>query len=90
MSRKHDHLLASLFTDPPSGNVHWREVESLLGHLGAELENLSGARLRVLLNGTEGVLHRPHHGHTLGRADILHLRELLARARCTPSQVAER
>jgi hypothetical protein len=90
MSRKHDHLLTGLFSDPPSGNVHWREVESLLNHLGAEIENLSGARLRVLLNGAEGILHRPHHGHTLGRSDITHLREFLARARCTPSQVAER
>ena len=90
MSRKHDHLLTSLFSDPPSGNIHWREVESLLHHLGAEIENLSGARLRVLLNGAEGILHRPHHGHTLGRSEILHLREFQARARCTPSQVAER
>ncbi|MDX1592772.1 MAG: type II toxin-antitoxin system HicA family toxin [Gammaproteobacteria bacterium] len=90
MSRKHDHLLQTLFTDPPSGNVHWREAESLLRHLGATTENLSGARLRVLLNGVEGILHRPHHGHTLGRSDIQHLREFLARARCTPSQVEGR
>jgi hypothetical protein len=41
----------------------------------------------VLLNGAEGILHRPHHGHTLGRSEILHLREFLARARSTPSQV---
>ena len=90
MSRKHDHLLTSLFSDPPSGNIHWREVESLLNHLGANIENLSGARLSVLLNGAEAILHRPHHGHTLGRSEILHLREFLARARSTPSQVAQR
>jgi hypothetical protein len=87
MSHKHEKLLHGLFQEH-AGNIHWREVESLLGHLGATLENLSGTRVRVLLNGVEGTLHRPHHGQTLGRADVLHLREYLARARVTPSLYA--
>ena len=32
MSRHHAHLIRSIFHDPPSGNVHWREIESLLTH----------------------------------------------------------
>jgi hypothetical protein len=40
MSRKHAHLIRSIFHDPPSGNIHWREVESLLHHLGAAVESL--------------------------------------------------
>lgn len=90
MSHKHTQLLRSLFHDPPSGNLHWREIESLLHHLGATVENLSGARLRVVLNGVEGTLHRPHHGHTLGRQDVIHLRAFLAQARATPAQVEQR
>jgi len=27
-------LLRVIFQDPISGNIHWREVESLLHHLG--------------------------------------------------------
>jgi hypothetical protein len=38
----------------------------------------------------EGILHRPHHGNTLDKSSVRHLREYLAHARCTPSQVEER
>jgi HicA toxin of bacterial toxin-antitoxin, len=86
MSHKHEHLLRAVFHDPISGNIHWREVESLLKHLGADIEHLSGARIRVHLNGAEGILHRPHHGNTLDKSSIRHLRDYLARARMTASQ----
>ena len=86
MSHKHANLLRAIFHDPISGNIHWREVESLLHHLGAEVESLSGARIRVKLNGAEGILHRPHHGNTLDKSAVRHLREYLAHARMTPSQ----
>jgi hypothetical protein len=65
--------------------MQWREIESLLRHLGADIESLSGTRIRVKLNGAEGVLHRPHGGNALGRQDVMHLREYLAHARVTPS-----
>lgn len=85
MSHKHEHLIQTIFRDPISANIHWREVDSLLHHLGAQIEELSGARLRVKLNGYEDVLHRPHHSSTLSRQDVKNLREYLARARITPS-----
>ena len=85
MSHKHDNLIRAIFHDPISGNIQWREIESLLRHLGASVESLSGTRVRVKLNGHEGILHRPHGGNTLGRQDVLHLREYLAHARVTPS-----
>lgn len=85
MSRHHAQLIRTIFHDPPSGNVHWREVESLLHHVGAALEPLSGARLRVTLNRMEDVLHRPHHGNTMDARSLVHLRAFLARAGVTPS-----
>jgi len=39
----------------------------------------------VVLNGVEGVLHRPHHSNVCSRQEIKHLREYLASARVTPS-----
>ena len=86
MSHKHESLLRTIFHDPISGNIHGREIESLLHHVGAEIEPLSGARIRVKLNGAEGILHRPHHGNTLDRSAVRHLREYLAHAKMTPSQ----
>lgn len=85
MSHKHIALIRSIFQDPPSGNLHWREVESLLHHLGAEVEPLSGARIRVMLNGREGYLHRPHHSNVCSKQEVKHLRDYLASARITPS-----
>ena len=85
MSHKHESLLRSILDGPVGGNVHWREVESFLHHLGAEMEPIQGARFKVVLNGVEGVLHRPHHSNVLDAHSLLHLRGFLARAGVTPS-----
>ena len=91
MSHKHEQLLRTIFHDPISCNIHWREIESLLSHVGADIEQLSGARIRVKLNGAEGILHRPHHGsNALDRHSVQMLREFLARGGATPSQYAQR
>jgi hypothetical protein len=85
MSHKHEHLIRTIFREPASGNVHWRDIQSLLHHLGATVEPLSGARLRVRLNGVEGIVHRPHHSNVLDRQGIRSMREYLAHARVTPA-----
>ena len=83
MSRHHAQLIRTIFHDPPSGNIHWREVESLLTHLGATVEPAHGARFRVVLNHMEVFLHHPHNSSTCGKQDIKTLREFLARAGVT-------
>lgn len=85
MSRRHANLIRSIFHDPPSGNVHWRDVESLLKHVGASLEPIPGTRVRVKLNRMEDVLHRPHHSNVLDASALMHLRQFLARAGVTPA-----
>ncbi|SCK61843.1 HicA toxin of toxin-antitoxin [Variovorax sp. HW608] len=86
MNRRAANLLRTIFHDPPSGNIHWRDIESLLKHVGASLEPISGARVRVKLNRMEGILHRPHHSNVLDASGLMHVREFLARAGVTPSQ----
>jgi hypothetical protein len=86
MSSHHAKLIRLIFHDPPSHNVHWRDVESLLRHVGAVLEPLSGARVKVTKAQVEAILHRPHHhGNELDKQGLLHLREFLARVGVTPS-----
>lgn len=80
MSHKQRNVLESIFRDPISNNLHWREVESLLRHLGAEVETGHGAIFHVRLGRHEFTVHHPHHGSALGRMDIRHLREHLAAA----------
>ncbi|MBS1191766.1 MAG: hypothetical protein H6R10_3558 [Rhodocyclaceae bacterium] len=80
MSHKHEALLRTIFQDPVSGNVHWREIESLLHHLGATVEPGHGARFRIVLNRVEGFIHHPHNSSTCTKNDIKQLREFLAHA----------
>jgi hypothetical protein len=86
MSSHHAKLIRLIFHDPPSHNVHWRDVESLLHHVGAEIEALSGARVKVTKQRVEAILHRPHHhNNELDKQGLRQLREFLARAGVTPS-----
>ena len=80
MSHKYDNLMHAIFDGPVSGNVHWREVESLLTHLGATVEPHHGANFRVVLNGVEGFLHRPHNSTTCTKDEVRNLREFLKSA----------
>ncbi len=89
MSHKHASLLRTIFQDPLSGNIHWREVESLLHHLGAAVEPSHGARFRVVLNGIEIILHHPHHGSTCSKQDIKTLRDFLSHAGVSVSAYEE-
>ena len=85
MSHKHLHLLQTIYHEPPSANIHWREIESLLTHLGAIVEPSHGARFRVVLNRFEGFFHQPHNGSTCAKQEIKQIREFLARAGVTLS-----
>jgi hypothetical protein len=80
MSHKHDNLLRSILQESPGSNIHWREVESLLGHLGAHLEPANGARFKVTLNGVTDFLHHPHHSSVCTRDHIKHLKSFLTHA----------
>jgi hypothetical protein len=85
MSHKHAALMRSIFQDPPSANIHWREIESLLSHLGAEIEPSHGARFKITLNKVEAFLHHPHNSSTCSKNDIKTIREVLAHAGVTLS-----
>jgi hypothetical protein len=77
MGQKYARLLRAILEEPVGGNIHWREIESLLQHLGARIESGHGARMKVVLNGVEGTLHHPHHSGVCSKQDIRHLREYL-------------
>lgn len=80
MGHKHENLLHSIFDGPVSGNVHWREVEAMLSHIGATVEPHHGASFRIMLNGVEGFLHRPHNSPTCTKDELRRLREYLTSA----------
>lgn len=90
MSNKHRNVLQLIFHEQVSSNVQWREVESLLLHLGANVEPSHGARFRITLNKHEFFVHHPHHSNEFGKQEIKHLRECLAAAGITPSSYDEK
>ena len=79
MNHKQQHTLNEIKREHGSSNIHWRDVESLLHALGAEIQT-HGAKLHVFLNRVEGSLHRPHHGASLTKQEVRHLREFLSSA----------
>lgn len=85
MSHKHQVLLRTIFQDPLPANVHWREVESLLSHLGATIEPSHGARFKISLNRVSEFIHHPHHSSDCSRELIKQVREFLAHAGVSPS-----
>ena len=85
MSHKHYALLCTIFQDPPPASIHWREVESLLHHVGATVEPSHGARYKVSLNRASEFIHHPHHNSDCSRDLIKQVREFLAHAGVSPS-----
>jgi hypothetical protein len=83
----HLSVLKAIFQEPISANIHWREIESLLNHLGAKIEPSHGARFRVVLNQIEFILHHPHHGNEFSKHDIKQLREHLVKAGISSSSL---
>ena len=60
MNRKHLRTLELVFTRPVSGGIKWRDIESLMISLGAEISEREGSRIGVRLFGDRRVFHRPH------------------------------
>jgi hypothetical protein len=77
--------MRSIFQDPLPANIHWREIESLLHHLGADVEPSHGARFKITLNKVEAFLHHPHNSSTCSKTDIKAIREMLSHAGVTLS-----
>ena len=80
MNRKQIRTLASIFAQPISGDIKWRDVESLLKGLGAQIQERGGSRVAFHLNDQTAVLHRPHPSPNLDKGAVRDLRRFLLNA----------
>jgi len=80
MSAKQKRLLENILLGHISANISWREIESLLKHLGATIKTGHGATVHVILNGTEFSLHKPHNSNMCTKRDLHMLRDYLVQA----------
>ncbi|MBL0944661.1 MAG: type II toxin-antitoxin system HicA family toxin [Hydrogenophaga sp.] len=60
MKRSHERALKLIFDHPISANLAWKDIEALLGALGADISEREGSRVAVVLFGEVRVFHRPH------------------------------
>lgn len=76
--------LEAVFSEPLSGTLEWRRIESLLVALGAQMVVGSGSRVAFVLNDQRADFHRPRPGKEAKRYQIKAAREFLASAGVRP------
>ena len=84
MAARHQKTLALIFENPARSDVNWADIMSLLQHLGAEISEGKGSRVRIALNGIRAVFHRPHPGKETDEGALKSMRRFLAEAGVKP------
>lgn len=77
MKRRHQRTLELIFSRPTSANIPWRDIESLLEELGAEVSEREGSRVAVVLFGEVRVFHRPHPSPDTDKGAVASVRKWL-------------
>ena len=60
-----------------NAGLHWKKVEALLKHLGAEAYEGSGSTVTFVLNGRKLTVDRPHPRRECGRGLVKRVRSFL-------------
>lgn len=84
MQKKHAATLNAIFTIPVQCHIEWRQIESLLVALGAEISEGRGSRVRIALNSCRAVFHRPHPRKETDKGAVISIRRFLTTAGITP------
>ena len=84
MNRKHKRTLEAIFRNPVQSGVPWKDIESLLKSLEAEISEGSGSRIRIALNGIRAVFHRPHPRKETDKGALCGMRRFLITAGVKP------
>jgi hypothetical protein len=77
---KHDRTLRAVFADPVRASIKWSDIESMLVHLGAEITEGEGSRVRIALKGVRAVFHRPHPRKETDKGAVRSMRRFLCEA----------
>lgn len=82
MNHHHRKVLHALFSHPISANIDFRKVVHLFEDLGAEVENRSGNRVHIKLNGHSAVF--AHGQHDLPKEEVVQIRKFFETCGITP------
>lgn len=84
MNHRHRKALHALFAHPVSANIHFKDVMHVLEELGAEVDNKSGNRVGVKLNGHAAAFS--HAQHSLTKEEVAQIRKFLETCGIDPAQ----
>jgi hypothetical protein len=80
VNKKHRGTLEKIKSRPDRSDIAWKDIEALFLALGAEISEGSGSRVRVFLNGTRAVFHRPHPQKETDKGAVKSVRRFLETA----------
>jgi len=80
MNSKHKKTLELVFKDPIQSNILWSDIIGLFVALGSKISEGEGSRVRIKLNGTRAVFHRPHPQKTTDKGAVNSVRKFLENA----------
>jgi HicA toxin of bacterial toxin-antitoxin, len=86
MHSKHRKTLATIFTDPVSARIRWRDIEALFRALGGELVEGRGSRVTVFLGDAKATFHRPHPRPDTDKGAVRAVRRFLLQAGVRPKR----
>lgn len=84
MKAKHKKVLNNIFDLPVKSNIQWKDIESLLIALGAEITEGNGSRVRIALREVRAVFHRPHPKKETDKGAVVSMRRFLKEAGVEP------
>jgi len=84
VDNKHRKTLEAIFEKPERANLDWKDIESMLVALGAEISEGNGSRARVALKGVRAVFHRPHPQKETNKGALKSVRKFLEVAGVKP------
>ena len=84
MTAKHQKTLVLIFENPIRSDVNWADITALLQHIGAEISEGKGSRVRIALNGIRAVFHRPHPGKETDKGALKSMRRFLVQTGVKP------
>ena len=81
MNTRQRKTLGAIYERPERSDIDWRDIESLLSALGAEVTEGRGSRVRIVLNGVRAVFHRPHPQRETDKGAVRSMRRFFQEAR---------
>nr|WP_314876018.1 type II toxin-antitoxin system HicA family toxin [uncultured Pseudomonas sp.] len=80
MNTRYRKILDSIFRTPTTASLAFSDIEALVIHLGGQVLERQGSRVKLVLGDHIWRCHRPHPGREAKRYQIEEAREFLSQA----------